>query len=145
MAIIKIEDEKSSLKALVFPDLYNQYIHLLKEGAMLWFKGEVDKEEENKVLLIEDLAELKDLRFFKNGRLNILFSSESIEEENLEYLKNFLIKEENLELGLPIQLYLKYPDSLVCFEINGYKIDPSYEHLSLLLETLEGIRLKVVY
>jgi len=145
MAIIKIEDEKSSLKALIFPDLYNQYIHLLKEGAMLWFKGEVDKEEENKILLIEDLAELKDLRFFRNGRLNILFSSENIEEENLEYLKNFLIKEENLESGLPIQLYLKYPDSLVCFEINEYKIDPSYEHLSLLLETLEEIRLKVVY
>jgi DNA polymerase-3 subunit alpha len=145
MAIIKIEDEKSSLKALVFPDLYNQYMHLLKEGAMLWFKGEVDKEEENKVLLIEDLAELKDLKFFKDGKLNILFSSENFKEEKLEYFKNFLIKEEDLESGLPIQLYLKYPDYLVCFEINGYKIDPSYEHLSLLLDTFEEIHLKVIF
>ena len=145
MAIIKIEDEKSSLKALVFPDLYNQYMHLLKEGAMLWFKGEVDKEEENRVLLIEDLAELKDLKFFKDGKLNIIFSSENFKEEKLEYFKNFLIKEEDLESGLPIQLYLKYPDYLVCFEINGYKIDPSYEHLSLLLDTFEEIHLKVIF
>ncbi|PMP97636.1 MAG: DNA polymerase III subunit alpha, partial [Thermodesulfobacterium geofontis] len=145
MAIIKIEDEKSVLKALIFPDLYRQYMHILTEGNPLWVKGEVDKEEENTILLIEDLAELKDLKFFKNGKINILFPYEVINEEKLEYLKNFLIKEETSESGLPIQLYLKYPDYLICFEINGYKIDPSYEHLSLLLDTFEEINLRAVY
>ncbi|RKX61084.1 MAG: DNA polymerase III subunit alpha, partial [Thermodesulfobacteriota bacterium] len=38
MAIIKIEDEKAALRALIFPDLYKQYMQTLVEGAMLWFK-----------------------------------------------------------------------------------------------------------
>jgi len=54
-----------------------------------------------------------------------------------------LIKEDVSEGGLPIQLYLKYPDYLVCFEVNGYKINPSYEHLSLLLDTFKQIHLRV--
>ena len=143
MAIIKIEDEKAALRALIFPDLYKQYMQILGEGAMLWFKIEVDKEEENINLLVEDIAELKDLKFFKNGKVDIVLSPEAINEKILEHFKNFLIKEDVSEGGLPIQLYLKYPDYLVCFEVNGYKINPSYEHLSLLLDTFKQIYLRV--
>jgi DNA polymerase-3 subunit alpha len=143
MAILKIEDEKAALKALAFPDIYKQYLHLLTEGAMLWFKGEIDKEDENSVLLIEDLAELKDLKLFKDAKLNIVFSPESVNQESLEFLKNFLMKEETSDTGLPVQLYLRYPDYLVSFEINGYKLDPSYEKLSLILNTFEKIYLRI--
>jgi len=143
MAILKIEDEKAILKALTFPELYKQYLHLFTEGAMLWFKGEIDKEDENSILLIEDVSELRDLKFFKNAKMNILLSSENVNEETLEFLKNFLIKEETKDVGLPIQIYLKYPDCLVCFEINGYKIDPTYEQISLILNTFDKIHLRV--
>ncbi len=143
MAILKIEDEKSALKALVFPDIYKESVQILTEGAMLWFKGEVDKEEDPPVLLIEGLSELRDLKFFKNAKLNIILSPENVSKETLEFLKNFLIKEESLETGLPVQLYLKYPDYLVSFEMNGYRIDPSYEKLSLLMNTFDKIHLKI--
>jgi len=143
MAIIKIEDEKTSLRALVFPDLYRQYMHILTEGTMLWFKGEVDKEEEKVNFLIEDISELKDLKFFQNGKVNIVLSSEHINEKTLEHLKSFLIKGEIDSEGLPVQLYLKYPDFLVCFEMNGYKINPSYEQLLLLLDTFDNLNIRV--
>lgn len=150
MAVIKIEDEKGSIKGLVFPDLYKKYAYLLTEGTICWFKGEVNKSVTNDDLrvtslsfLIQDIAELKDLRFFNKGKLDIFLSSEEVNKERLEYLKNFFLEKEEGQ-GLPVQLYLKYPDHLVCFELNGYKVDLSYENISLLLDTFSQLRLRVV-
>lgn len=143
IGILKIEDEKDSLKALIFSDLYNQYIQNIFEGAMCWFKVEIDKEEDNLILLIEDLADLRDLKFFKNYKIDVVFSSDNLNEETLEYFKNFLTKEETSSEGLPIQLYLKYPDYLVCFELDEYKINPSYENIILILDTFDKISLKI--
>jgi DNA polymerase-3 subunit alpha len=141
MAILKLEDEFSYARALVFPDLLKQKMSLFTEGAMLWIRVEVDKEEENINLLIEDVTELQDLKFFQNSRMDIIIPAKLITEENMEYLKNLLSKEG----GLPIKLYLKYPDYLVSFEVNGYKINPSYESLSLVFSTFEEIDLKAVW
>ncbi len=143
MAIVKIEDEYSSLRAIIFPDLLKQYIQILTDGALLWFKVEVDKEEENLSLLVEDIAELRDLRFFKNGRVEIIITPEMAKENTLEYFKNFLAKEEE-ETYLPIKLYLKYPDYLISFEVNGYRLNPSYDHINLMFDIFKNLDLKVL-
>ncbi len=143
IGILKIEDEKDSLKALIFSDLYNHHMQNIYEGAMCWFKVEVDKEEDNLILLIEDLADLRNLKFFKNYKIDIIFSSDNLNEETIECFKNFLIKDKHSSEGLPIQLYLKYPDYLVCFELDEYKINPSYENLIFILHTFENICLRI--
>ncbi len=144
MAFIKIEDEFSSIRAIIFPDLYRNKISIVKEGTPLWFKVELEKEEENLSLLVQDLTELHDLTFFKKGRIEITLVPELIKHEFLENLKGFFTNEKNPE-ALPIKLYLKYPDYLVHFEVNGYKLSPAYEHLSLLINSIPEIEIKIIY
>ena len=141
MAIVKLEDEFSSIKALIFPELYKRYLHILSEGKIFWFKVEVDREDESISLIIEDLSALEDLRFFQNYKAELFITPESAKEEILEHLKNFLSKNETT--GLPLKLYLKYPDYLVCFEVNCYKLPVAYEHLNLFLETFQNFNLKI--
>ncbi len=139
MAILKLEDEFSHLKAIIFPDLLKQYLQILSEGRIFWFKVEIDKEEAT-TLLVEDLAELKDLKFFKSAFINIEIPSEIATEEKLNYLKNFLTPDETY---LPIKLHLRYPDYLISFEINGFRLNPSYEHITLILDAFKDLKLKI--
>jgi len=137
MAILKLEDEFSYARAIIFPDVLRQNLSLLKEGKMFWFRVSVDKEEESLTLLIEDLVEINDLKFFKEGILELNLRPELITDENLTYLKEVISDSR----GLPVRLNLIYPDYLVSFEVNGKKFAPSLENTSLLFNTLPSISL----
>lgn len=140
MALLKIEDEVSFIKALVFQEVYKQKMEKMKEGTLLWFKGEIDKNEEETILLIEDLEYLENMKFFERGIVEIHFSYERVKEEFLYQLSEFLQKEE----GLPVSFHLYYPDCKVVFEVNGYRLNPTYERVSLFLSTFPEVKLKVV-
>ena len=139
MAILKLEDENSHVKAIVFPDLLKQKMSILKEGNMLWFKVEVDKEEENITLITEDVFEIQDVKKLQPESVELIIPAEEVNEENLSYLKDFFSKNE----GIPVKLGVKYPDCIVGFELNGYRIDPGFDSLSFILNALKGIDIRV--
>lgn len=141
MAIIKLEDEFSYTTALIFPELYKQKLTLLSEGNILWLKTEIDKEEEEISLLVEDLTELKDITFFKDYKLVLHLPHTLVKQDFLEYLKSLITSEE--KNTLPLILNLKYPDALVSFELNGARLSPSYETLSLFLENFKDLEFQV--
>ncbi|QER42847.1 DNA polymerase III subunit alpha [Thermodesulfobacterium sp. TA1] len=139
MAILRIEDEFSSARALIFPDLYKQNFSVLNEGAILWVRLTVDKDEESLTLLVEDLAPINDFKLFKEGVLKLIIPSNLINQQFLEFLKNFLNREE--KNALPIKLQLHYPDAIVHFELNEAKLSPSYENLFLLLDNFPQLKI----
>lgn len=141
MALLKLEDEISYATALIFPDLYRQKLNLIYEGNLLWFKTELDKDEEGLSLLIEDLTKIEDLQFFKDYKLILFLSPHLVNEEFLEYLRSFLTFEERQTL--PLSLGLRYPDAQVYFELNGARINPSYETLSLLLVNFKDLEISL--
>ncbi len=140
LALVRIEDEFFSMKVLILPELYKQKMEKIKEGALLWFKVEIDRNEEEVFLLVEDLENLENLNFFKDGVVELSFSYKIVKEDFLYKLKEFLQREK----GLPVRFNLFYPDYKVVFEVNGYKINPSYEEITLFLSTFSGVSLKVV-
>lgn len=141
MAILKLEDEFASLRAILFPDLYKQYLNLLKDSHPLWFKGELEVEEENVSLIIEDLASFEDFKFFKEGLFKILLPHTIVHRDLLRQLKEFCKNED--ENSLPIKLILQYPDAIVTFETNGFKLPFNLGILNIFKETFPEI--KIVY
>jgi len=142
IALLKLEDEFSIGKGLLFPEVLKEKGSLLKEGVPLWFKGEVDREEETFTFLIEDLRPFEDLSFFKEGTFKLIIPYALAREEELkrirELLKDF---QEEGEL-LPLSLLLEYPDLTVYFEPNGYKFPLSYPFLNLFINTIKDLRLR---
>lgn len=141
MALVKLEDEFSYATALIFPDTYKQKLDLIYESNLLWFKTELDKDEEGFSLLIEDLTKVEDLQFFKDYKLTLFLSPHLVKEEFLEYLRSLLTFEENQTL--PLSLSLRYPDVHVYFELNGARINPSYETLKLLLVNFKDLEISL--
>ncbi|BAU23290.1 DNA polymerase III subunit alpha [Caldimicrobium thiodismutans] len=142
MALLNLEDEFSKLKALLFPEVYREYMNLLKESALLWFKGYIDNEEDNFTFLVEELKPFEDLSFFIEGIMKLHIEHTLITEENLLRIRDSIKEIEEQEKGLPLRLILEYPDCLVYFEPNGYKIPLNLAFLEIFLENFEGLKLK---
>ncbi|HBT04168.1 MULTISPECIES: DNA polymerase III subunit alpha [Thermodesulfobacterium] len=139
MAILTIEDEFSSERALVFPNLYKQNFSVMSEGSILWFRVAVDRDEDSLTLLVEDLAPFNDFRFFKEGVVNVCVPHTLANRQFLEFLKTFVTKEETNTF--PFRLQITYPDAIVNFEINGDKLLLSQENISLLFDNFPQIKL----
>ncbi|MCX7613970.1 MAG: DNA polymerase III subunit alpha [Caldimicrobium sp.] len=140
MAILKLEDEYSTIKALLFPDLYKEHLSLIKDSHPLWFKGELDAEDENMTFIIEDLTSFDDLRFFKEGIFTLLLPHEQVDEKLLKKLGDFMDKE--MDDALPVRLILQYPDAVVTFETNGYRLPSNLTLLELFVDTFNTIKLR---
>ncbi len=142
MALLKLEDEFGKLRAIVFPDVYKEYMSLLKDSAILWFRGYVESEEDNFTLIVEEIKPLEDLSFFTEGAMKLYLKHTSISEETLRRLKEYLREGEEQGVGIPLRLVLEYPDCLVFFEPNGYKIPLDLAFLELFLGGSGDIKLK---
>ncbi len=142
IALLKLEDEFSQIKALIFPDLYKEKAHLLQESNPLWFKGEIDSEEEDPTFLIENFKNFNDFSFFENGSINLIIPYQLVKEETLLRIKDLLNLVDPSSPLLPITLILDYPDFRVYFESNSYKFPLSLDYFSLFQKNFEGLLVK---
>ncbi len=154
MAILRLEDEFSNIKALVFPDVLNSHPvisspssiipskarDLLQEGRLIWVRAKVDKDEESLSLVIEDIAPIEDLRMFTDGRFELEIEAKEVEPSMLMELKEFLSGRR--DPCLPIKLILKYPDWYVHFEPNGLSLPLDKTKITMMKELFPAIVLK---
>ncbi|MFN3505509.1 MAG: DNA polymerase III subunit alpha [Caldimicrobium sp.] len=141
MALLKLEDEFSTGKALLFPDVYKEYLPLLKESSILWFKGEIDIDEENATFLVEELKSIDDLSFFSDGAFYLYLNSDNLEEDLLLSLKDTLHNASADSNSLTLNIILKYSDCLVYFQPNGYKMPLDFTFLEFFRSTFNKIKL----
>ncbi|MEZ0344580.1 MAG: DNA polymerase III subunit alpha [Caldimicrobium sp.] len=142
IALLKLEDEFAIGKALIFPDIYKEKMDLIKESSILWFKGELDIEEETYTFLVEDLKPVEDLSFFREGNFKLFLRNDRIEEENLFKIKDMLKDYQENAPSLPLRIVLLYPDCMVYFEPNGYKFPLNLSFLDLFLSSYPEINLR---
>jgi len=140
MAILRLEDEFSNAKALLFPDVLNRALEFLQEGRLIWVRAKVDKDEESLSLVIEDIAPIEDLRMFTEGRFELEIEAKEVEPSMLMELKEFL--SERRDPCLPIKLILKYPDWYVHFEPNGLSLPLDKTKITMMKELFPAIVLK---
>ena len=140
MAILRLEDEFSNAKALLFPDVLNKALEFLQEGRLIWVRAKVDKDEESMSLVIEDIAPIEDLRMFSEGRFELEIEAKEVEPSMLMELKEFL--SERRDPCLPIKLILKYPDWYVHFEPNGLSLPLDKTKITMMKELFPAIVLK---
>jgi DNA polymerase-3 subunit alpha len=140
MAILRLEDEFSNAKALLFPDVLNRALEFLQEGRLIWVRAKVDKDEESLSLVIEDIAPIEDLRMFTEGRFELEIEAKDVEPSMLMELKEFL--SERMGPCLPIKLILKYPDWYAHFEPNGLSLPLDKAKITMMKELFPAIVLK---
>jgi DNA polymerase-3 subunit alpha len=140
MAILRLEDEFSNAKALLFPDVLNRALEFLQEGRLIWVRAKVDKDEESLSLIVEDIAPIEDLRMFTEGRFELEIEAKEVEPSMLMELKEFL--SERGDPCLPIKLILKYPDWYVHFEPNGLSLPLDKTKITMMKELFPAIVLK---
>ncbi len=135
IAIVKIEDEFSSVDGILFPEAYKKALPFISEGKPLWFKGTFESEEGKQTFLVEDVEPVESLRFFKDKKLVINLLAESVEEKVLEILDELFTRDEKF---LVPKIKLIYPDCEVLFELEGKWIDLKKETLEYLNQYLQG-------
>jgi DNA polymerase-3 subunit alpha len=140
MAILRLEDEFSNTKALLFPDVLSRALEFLQEGRLIWVRAKVDKDEESLSLVIEDIAPIEDLRMFTEGRFELEIEAKDVEPSMLMELWEFL--SERRGPCLPIKLILKYPDWYVHFEPNGLSLPLDKTKITMMKELFPAIVLK---
>ncbi|MFN4196657.1 MAG: DNA polymerase III subunit alpha [Caldimicrobium sp.] len=141
IALLKLEDEFSTMKALLFSDVYKEYLSLLKEASILWFKGEIDTEDETPTFLVEEVKSLEDLSFFSEGVFYLYLNSEDVTEDLLFSLKDALQNTSTESRSLPLNIILKYSDCLVYFQSNGCKLPLNFAFLEFFKYTFNKIKL----
>jgi DNA polymerase-3 subunit alpha len=140
MAILRLEDEFSNAKALLFPDVLNRALEFLQEGRLIWVRAKIDKDEESLSLVIEDIAPIEDLRMFTEGRFELEIEAKDVEPSMLMELREFL--SERMGPCLPIKLILKYPDWYAHFEPNGLSLPLDKTKITMMQELFPAIVLK---
>jgi DNA polymerase-3 subunit alpha len=140
MAILRLEDEFSNAKALLFPDVLNRALEFLQEGRLIWVRAKIDKDEESLSLVIEDIAPIEDLRMFTEGRFELEIEAKDVEPSMLIELREFL--SERMGPCLPIKLILKYPDWYAHFEPNGLSLPLDKTKITMMQELFPAIVLK---
>ncbi|MGC8872424.1 MAG: DNA polymerase III subunit alpha, partial [Caldimicrobium sp.] len=142
IALLKLEDEFAIGKALIFPDIYKEKMNLIKESSILWFKGELDTEEENYTFIVEDLKPLEDLSFFKEGYFKLYLKSDNLLESSLIKIRDCLKNFDGEDFSIPLRIVLVYPDCWVYFEPNGYKIPLNLSFIDLFLNSYPECNLR---
>jgi len=92
MAILGLEDLEGTVEALVFPRVFAEYGHLLVPDAILFFKGRVDKKEENPKLIVQEIYSVSSLQNRMTRSVMIELKSASADEKMLHKLQDVLSK-----------------------------------------------------
>ncbi|OIO38273.1 MAG: DNA polymerase III subunit alpha [Candidatus Omnitrophica bacterium CG1_02_49_16] len=90
MAIVGLEDLEGTLDLLVFPKTFNEYGRHLAKDVILFFKGNVDKKEQDPKLLVSEIVPLADIHKKFARALRVKIPSANLAENLLKHLQEAL-------------------------------------------------------
>ena len=123
MAFVTIEDLRSSVEAIAFPDLYRtKMLHLVKENPVL-VRGQVDVGEEAVKLLLTDVQPLNGLREEPKVGVEILLREEVLSVEILRRIYSVASHFKG-EATLKLRLYLDQETTVVIEAGEELRVQP---------------------
>ena len=135
MAFIDMEDLYGNVEVIVFPNIYERYLHMLNEDAIVVIKGSVNfKEDEAPKLIAEYIFGTESLDLLESGaghekgQVKIRVPDGFDEEDILEKIKEIIMEHKG---GVPVVIYLNE---------NGKKLKTARE---LWVDPDDGFKLKV--
>ncbi|HTL70049.1 MAG TPA: DNA polymerase III subunit alpha [Candidatus Eisenbacteria bacterium] len=106
MAIVTLEDLAGSIDLLVFPKTYQAHGHHLAKDAILFFKGVLDKKEQDPKLLVNEITPLADAHKKFTRGLYVRLAMPGLADDKLKTLQETLAKHPG-----SIPVYLEFIDA----------------------------------
>lgn len=121
MAFVSIEDLEGSVELIFFPKIFSQSQDILKEGNLIWTRGNVNlgrDENESAKLIVNEAMALSEVETKLSNALHLNLPSDLINEMNLIKIKN-LVAENRGHCALFIHLQVQNCGEVIV------KADPS--------------------
>ena len=106
MAIVTLEDLEGTIDLLVFPKTYQGYGQHLAKDAILFFKGVLDKKEQDPKLLVNEIVPLADAHKKFTRSLHVRLATPGLADSALKTLQEALAKHPG-----QIPVYLEFVDA----------------------------------
>ena len=107
MAHIEFEDLTGKVRCVVFNEPYSRYGDLLKEEAILFIQGKVDRSMERVSFQVENVIRLEEARSRLAGSATIMLERAGLEEESLQALRKLCDRHSG---AAPLALHIHMPD-----------------------------------
>jgi DNA polymerase-3 subunit alpha len=105
MAIVGLEDLDGTIDLLVFPKCFKDYGHYLTKDAILFFKGNLDKKEQDPKLLVNEITPVANVHKKFTRSVHLKLMSERLEQNFMQSLHEILSKHPGT-----IPVYLEFID-----------------------------------
>ncbi|WP_273128554.1 DNA polymerase III subunit alpha [Metabacillus sp. HB246100] len=103
MAFLLLGDESGELDAVLFPQTYSKYHHLLNNQSLLFLKGKIEVRQDKQQLIIQEIVAVDKLPEPKKvGKLFLKINKESMEQQKLQEVKELLSNDPG---QIPVYLY----------------------------------------
>ncbi len=90
MAIVGLEDLDGALDMLVFPKTFKEYGYHLVKDAILFFKGNVDKKDQDPKLLVSEIVTLAEVHKKFTRSIHVRLVTSELQEDQLRNLQETL-------------------------------------------------------
>ncbi len=105
MAIVTLEDLEGTVDLLIFPKTFKSYGQFLVKDAILFFKGNVDKKEQDPKLLVNEITPVADVHKKFTRSIHVRLVTSVAEERVLKDLQEILSRHPG-----SIPVYLEFTD-----------------------------------
>lgn len=144
MAIVGLEDLEGTMDLLVFPKTFKDCGQLLTKDAILFFKGNLDKKEQDPKLLVSEITPLADVHKKFTRSICVRLVTEGLEDGKLKGVQEILSKHPG---SIPVYLEFIGKDNVSSQMLvdRSLFVKPGPELVQSLQETLgdEAVRLKI--
>src|SRR3989338_2120549 len=105
MAIVTLEDLEGAMDLLVFPKTFKNYGHYLAKDAILFFRGHVDRKEQDPKLLVDEITPVAEGHKKFTRSIHVRLVTSGLQENILKELHEILSKYPG-----SIPVYLEFTD-----------------------------------
>jgi DNA polymerase-3 subunit alpha len=91
MAVFTLEDLQGQVEVVMFPDVLNEYGHILVQDAVVFVKGKLDYRRERPNILASELIRLEDVREKLAAKVKIGLDARDVTKEKVAMIKSICL------------------------------------------------------